>query len=132
MRYLLDTNICIAYLNGNSINVKNNFLNHNPSEIFLNSVVKAELFYGAIKSQRQEENIQKLERFFENFVSLPFDDNASDIYGKIRADLERSGKIIGPNDLLIASIALANDAILVTNNTAEFERVKNLKLVDWK
>ena len=132
MRYLLDTNICIAYLNGRSLNVKRNFLQNSPSEIFLCSIVKAELIYGAMKSKKVEQNIEKLEQFFKQFSSLPFDDDSSKIYGKIRANLEKSGNIIGLNDLLIASVALANDMTLVTNNIGEFERVEGLKIVDWK
>lgn len=132
MSYLLDTNICIAYLNGRSNSVKNNFLNCNPSDIFLCSVVKAELIYGAMKSQKIESNIERLKLFFDRFNSLPFDDSASIFYGQIRADLESTGNIIGPNDLMIASVALTHDMTLVTNNTGEFSRVKNLKLVDWK
>jgi len=132
MRYLLDTNIYIAYLNGRSLNVKRNFLQNSPSEIFLCSIVKAELIYGAMKSKKVEQNIEKLEQFFKQFSSLPFDDDSSKIYGKIRAYLEKSGNIIGPNDLLIASVALANDMTLVTNNIGEFERVEGLKIVDWK
>lgn len=132
MRYLIDTNICIAYLNGRSIEIKNNFLKHNPTDIFLCSIVKAELIYGAMKSQKIEQNRKKLELFFEQFISLPFDDKSSNIYGNIRASLEKSGNIIGPNDLLIASIAIANSMTLVTNNRSEFERVEGLDIVDWK
>jgi len=132
MRYLLDTNICIAYLNGRSDNVRDNFLQYNPSDIFLCSVVKAELIYGAMKSQKKDENLQKLKYFFDRFNSFAFDDNSSIIYGQIRADLEKIGNIIGPNDLMIASIAISNDITLVTNNTKEFSRVKNLKIEDWK
>jgi tRNA(fMet)-specific endonuclease VapC len=63
---------------------------------------------------------------------LPFDDRAGKIYGQVRADLEARGTTIGPNDLMIAAIALANDLTLVTHNTSEFNRVLGLKLVDWQ
>ena len=56
----------------------------------------------------------------------------SEEYAQIRADLSRQGKLIGPNDMLIAAIARAHDAVLVTNNTCEFERVANLRLTDWQ
>lgn len=65
-------------------------------------------------------------------VSLPFDDRAADEYGRIRAYLARLGTPIGPNDLLIAAIALANNATLVTHNTTEFNRVPGLTIVDWE
>jgi tRNA(fMet)-specific endonuclease VapC len=96
------------------------------------SVVKAELFYGVQKSVKQKENIEKVHKFLDQFVSLSFDDKASEKYGEIRADLEKTGTPIGPNDLLIASIALANNVILVTHNTREFKRVKGLKIEDWE
>ncbi len=64
-------------------------------------------------------------------VSVPFDDLAADVYGRIRADLERQGQAIGPNDTLIAAIALANGLTIVTHNTAEFSRVSGLLIEDW-
>ncbi len=76
--------------------------------------------------------IAGLVHFFNGFVSLPFDDRASEATGTIRADLERQGTPIGPNDLLIAAIALANNAILVTHNSREFGRVARLKIEDWE
>ena len=131
MRYLLDTNTCIAYLNGRSESVKNRLLSSEGEDLFLCSVVKAELTYGAMKSQRVETNMAKLHTFFDYFVSLPFGDREAEKYGEIRSVLEGQGKIIGPNDLMIASIASANDMILVTNNTKEFQRVEGLRIEDW-
>ncbi|MCB1189941.1 MAG: type II toxin-antitoxin system VapC family toxin [Leptospiraceae bacterium] len=129
--YLLDTNICIYFLNGISLSVKENLLLKNPENIYLCSVVKAELYYGAIKSKYQNQNILKIDRFAEKFISLSFDDSASLIYGGIRAELESKGIPIGPNDLMIASIAIANNLILVTNNTKEFGRIQKLSLENW-
>ena len=131
MSFLLDTNVCIAYLNGTSSAIKEHFRTKHSSDLFLCSVVKAELIYGAYKSQRPEENLKKVEHFLGHFPSLPFDDKAAEFYGKIRASLEKQGQIIGPNDLMIASIALANQKILITNNTREFSRVEGLNLGDW-
>jgi tRNA(fMet)-specific endonuclease VapC len=73
-----------------------------------------------------------LRRFSEPFSSLPFDDDAAEVYGRIRTQLEKSGKPIGPNDLLIAAIAIAHDATLVTHNTGEFSRVEDLRYEDWE
>lgn len=70
--------------------------------------------------------------FSASFESLPLDDAAAEIYGRLRLDLEQAGKLIGPYDLLIAAIALANDVILVTHNTDEFGRVAGLKFEDWR
>lgn len=129
--YLLDTNTCIHFLNGSSIKVRQQLQDQTPSEIALCSVVKAKLLYGARNSQKVEANLQRLKQFFAPLNSLPFDDRCAEEYAQIRADLTRQGKLIGPNDLMIAAIARAHDAILVTNNTAEFQRVANLRLVDW-
>lgn len=131
MRYLLDTNACIRFLNGRSESLRQHILVRNPREILLCSVVKAELFYGAMKSQNPQRTLARQQQFVNRFVSLPFDDKAAEVYSEIRADLEKMGQPIGPNDLLIAAIAMANDVTLVTHNTREFGRVKNLKLEDW-
>jgi tRNA(fMet)-specific endonuclease VapC len=103
-----------------------------PEEIRLCSVVKAELYFGAHRSSRKRENLVLLESLFKVYASLPFDDRAAKIYGKIRANLAASGSPIGPNDLLIASIALAGKAVLITHNTCEFQRVRGLKIEDWE
>src|SRR5688500_5645046 len=110
MIHLLDSNTCIRYLNGQSESIRRNLEARRPEEIVLCSVVKGELIYGAIKSARPESNLDKLRRFSEPFSSLPFDDAAAEVYGQIRTHLERSGKPIGPNDLLIAAIAMAHGA----------------------
>jgi tRNA(fMet)-specific endonuclease VapC len=65
------------------------------------------------------------------FRSLPFDDASAEVYGRIRAQLGAQGNLIGPNDLLIASIALANNLTLVTHNTREFSRIPELRIEDW-
>ncbi|MFQ5602231.1 MAG: type II toxin-antitoxin system VapC family toxin [bacterium] len=132
MSYLLDTNTCIRYLNGTSKSVRLNLESRQPEDIILCSVVKAELFYGAMKSAKPRKNLQRIEKFFEPFISLPFDDRASKVYGKIRCDLEKSGTPIGPNDLLIAAIAVANEVILVTHNVKEFRRIRGMSLEDWE
>lgn len=132
MNYLLDTNTCIKYLNGRSAEIKKKLESVNPQNIFLCSVVKAELFYGAVKSQKSRENLTKITNFMNQFDSLPFDDQAAQIYGRIKCYLEKAGKLIGPNDLLIASIAIANNIVLVTNNTREFKRIKEIQIEDWE
>ncbi len=132
MSYLLDTNTCIRYLNGKSENIRKQLESKLPEDIVLCSVVKAELFYGALKSAKPEENLQKVHRFSDRFVSFPFDDKASEEYGKIRSTLEKAGTPIGPNDLLIAAISRANDVTLVTHNTREFGKVEGLEVEDWE
>jgi len=90
------------------------------------------MLFGAYKSPRRQPNLQLLEKLFLRFASLPFDDACADTYGRIRADLAARGQPIGPNDLLIAAIALTHDVTLVTHNTAEFSRVAGLRLEDWQ
>ncbi len=130
--FLLDTNVCIHLLNGRHTQIQDNFRNSSPSQIILCSVVKAELIFGARHSAKVEDNLQLLNQFFAPLNSLPFDDRSAEEYGVIRADLSSQGKIIGPNDLLIASIAKAFDLVLVTHNTKEFSRITGLRLVDWQ
>ncbi len=101
-------------------------------DVALCSVVKAELLYGAARSQQPERNQAQLQRFFAGFPSLSFDDQAAAAYGTLRAALEASGTLIGPNDLMIAAIALASGLVLVTHTTAEFSRVPALKIEDWQ
>jgi tRNA(fMet)-specific endonuclease VapC len=95
-------------------------------------VVKAELLYGARKSERSAHNLRVLERLFAQFRSLAFDDACSHQYGVIRAELERVGRPIGPYDMMIAATAIVADLTLVTHNTSEFSRVADLKLMDWE
>ena len=132
MIYLLDTNTCIKYLNGRSDNIRKNIESKHPQDIKVCSVVKAELFYGSMKSFNPDKNLEKQRRFVNRFISLPFDDSAAEAYSIIRAQLEKLGTPIGPNDLLIASIALANNLTLITHNTGEFIRVENLHIEDWE
>jgi tRNA(fMet)-specific endonuclease VapC len=130
--YLLDTNACIRVLNGTSESMLLRLRSHTPGEIRVCAVVKAELYFGARKSSRVQENLLLLDRFFGPIESLPFDDSCAEHYGVIRADLERQGRPIGPNDLLIAATARAHDLTLVTNNRAEFSRIAGLRLEDWE
>jgi len=131
MKYLLDTNVCIAYLNNRNANVVQEIKASKPEDLFLCQIVKAELIYGAYKSARQVENLALLGKFLHQFGSLPFNDESVEAYGQIRAKLDKIGKPIGFNDLIIASIALAHDITLVTHNVREFSRVSHLEIVDW-
>ena len=130
--YVLDSNVCIRLLNEQHDGIKAQFMSHAPSEIYLCSVVKAELLFGARHSQRVEANLQRLELFFAPLGSLVFDDTCAEMYARIRHMLSVDGLLIGPNDMLIAAIALANDMILVTHNQKEFSRIIGLRLEDWE
>lgn len=133
MTHLLDTNTCVAHLRfPDRIPIARRLEEMNASDVVLCSVVKAELTYGVLRSRDTASNLAKLARFFARFVSLPFDDAAAETYGHIRSELARKGTPIGPNDLMIAAIARANDLTLVTHNTAEFGRVSGLRIEDWE
>jgi tRNA(fMet)-specific endonuclease VapC len=130
---LLDTNSCIDHLRrGPSSTVTANLAAARPGSVVLCSVVVAELLYGAHRSARKAQTLSQVQTFCGGFLSLPFDDRAAAEYGQIRAHLVGLGTPIGPNDLMIAAIALANGLILVTHNTAEFSRVPGLTLEDWQ
>ena len=131
MKYLLDTNICIALLKNSDINLIKKMKSHTPDQFAICSIVKAELLYGARKSQAVENNLLLLSKFFDQLDSLPFDDKATDFYGTQRAILEKAGTPIGQADLLIASIALANNRTVITRNHKEFIRVQGLKVDVW-
>ncbi len=132
MIYLPDTNVWIAFLNP-GVNVVKHRMGAMPSnQIATCSVVKAELYFGAEMSARKRENTDMLDALFSEMRSLPFDDLAAQHYARVRAHLSATGTPIGPNDLMIAAIALANEMTLVTHNTDEFARVPDLVYEDWE
>jgi tRNA(fMet)-specific endonuclease VapC len=132
MRYLLDTSVCIPLINGTDEHLKSRLLEQPPASVLLCSVVKAELLFGARYSSCAAENLDRISRFCRVFESLPFDDEAAQHHGGIRAQLKREGRPIGANDMLIAATALAADLTLVTRNLEEFKRVPGLMVDDWR
>jgi tRNA(fMet)-specific endonuclease VapC len=132
MKWILDTNACIRYLNGRAPRLRQRIDAADPNDLLVCSVVKAELFFGAAQSSTPTVTLQRQKEFLAHFASLAFDDMAANLYGPIRAELKASGTPIGPNDLLIASIALANGVTLVTLNVNEFSRVKGLMIENWE
>jgi tRNA(fMet)-specific endonuclease VapC len=132
MKYLLDTNICIRYINGRAPKLRLKLPTIPMTDVVVCDIVVAELFYGAAKSNRPTESLAKQQAFLQPYVSLPFDGEAAMHYGHIRAQLEKLGTPIGSLDMLIAAIALAHDLTLITHNTAEFKRVSGLKIEDWE
>lgn len=131
MNYFLDTNICVYYLKGMYGSIAENLLRRHPEEIRIPSMVKAELLYGAYRSQRSSENIELLEEFLFPFRIVGFSDNECIEYARIRAELEAKGTIVRPNDLIIASTVVAHDGVLVTNDEKEFNRVRGLTVENW-
>lgn len=135
MSYLLDTNAWVDHLRrGPNSLVTAKLIALSPGSAYLCSVALAELLYGAHHSHPAltSMHLNLIAVLQQRFDSLPFDDAAAEAYGKIRAHLRRLGTPIGPNDLMIAAIALANGFTVVTHNTAEFSRVPGLSLEDWQ
>ena len=131
MLYMLDTNICSFILREKPLYIKEKLkLCEKSHTVALSSVVVAELLYGAQK-RNSKQLMAIVEAFIGNFVVYDFDKEASSHYAKIRNALEKKGQIIGSNDLFIAAHAKSLDAVLVTNNTKEFERVAGLEIEDW-
>jgi len=129
--YLLDTNICIYIINKRSENIISIFENMNQCEIKISAVTVAELEYGASKSQYQDRNRRALLGFVLPFEILTFDDYDAEMFGLLRAYLEKKGQIIEPYDMQIAAQALCKRLILVTNNVREFERIPELRVENW-
>ena len=132
MPYLLDSNVCIAYLRGRSPLVRQRLAAAQSQSVCLCSVVKAELTYGTLRSADPAANRVRVVAFTQPYRSLAFDDTAAEHFATIRRHLETLGATIGPFDLQIAAIALAHGYTLVTHNTQEFSRVPGLLLEDWE
>lgn len=131
MRYMLDTNICIYSIKHKPEKVFLRLQQHEPAEICISSVTYAELVHGVEKSQAVEKNRLALALLLANIEILDFDAAAAESYGKIRADLEKKGTPIGPLDMMIAGHAMSLNYTVVTNNTKEFGRIKDLLLENW-
>lgn len=127
---LLDTNICIAIMKGHS-NAVAALAASQPNEIIVPTIVRAELYFGAYNRTKTKNTLADIENFLAPLQSLEFSLQAAKTYGQLRADLKKRGRPIGPNDLIIASLALAHNFALVTNNTQEFSMVKGLLVEDW-
>lgn len=130
MVWLLDTNILIAINKKNPL-VLSRLAKVDYRSIILSSVVVAEIEYGIAKSARYDSNRKLFDVLISRFAMLHFDGRAAKAFGRLRADLERRGSVIGPYDMMIAAHALALEATLVTDNIREFERVEGLKLDNW-
>ena len=131
MTYFLDANICIYHLNGSEPRISDRLEKIVTKDIKIPSMVAAELLFGANNSNRKETNIKLFKKFLSLYAIVPFDENAACHYAAIRADLEREGSPIGGNDLIIASIVLANGGVLVSHSRSEFSRIGGLTVEDW-
>ena len=134
MKYLLDANTCIGWLRLNQEKLVSRIKQEDPVNLVICSVVVGELIYGAERAapEHRTNNRLRVEQLRSQFASIPFDDLADEEYGRLRAYLATMGTPIGPNDLMIAAIALAKGLILVTHNISEFRRVPGLQSEDWQ
>jgi tRNA(fMet)-specific endonuclease VapC len=133
-KYLIDTNVCIALINGSEVNVRRRLQRTvaRRTVILLSSVVAFELWYGVAKSQRKDSNTQRLEAFFAGPLEWTlFDEDDARAAGTVRAELEAIGKPIGAYDVLLAGQARRRGAILLSSNAKEFAHVPGLKWEDW-
>lgn len=131
VRYLLDTNICIYVRQKKSPEVMRHFDELKSGEAGISIITYGELIYGAEKSSHRSEALRRLQELVTVLPALPMPETAANTYGKLRAELEARGEMIGNNDLWIAAHAITTRAILVTNDESEFRRVRGLKLQNW-
>jgi len=133
MRLLFDTDVCIYLINRRpGFEQMLERLDGVPrTQTFVSTITVAELQHGVAKSARRNHNLKRVIHFLGNFEVAPFDESAATAYGPLRAELERKGRPIGPLDTLIAAQAIALRAVLVTNNTREFGRVRGLDVESW-
>ena len=130
IKYMLDTDILIYTIKNRPKKVKEAF--KKQSEFLAMSAVSlGELIYGAERSAQSERNLADVEALAARLEVVPFDSAAATQFGQVRAELAKSGKIIGPYDLMIAGHARSRGLILVTNNMREFKRVPGLRVENW-
>jgi len=128
--YIIDTDICIYWLKGNR-NVARRIENQGIENISVTIITACELYFGAYNSQKKDRNIAALNELFMQLKVIQTTSEVARTFGDIKARLEQEGRIINDADILIASIIIANNGILVTNNTDHFKRISGLRLENW-
>lgn len=130
MRYLLDTDICIYWLKGNA-NVKAKIELVDRSDLAICAITASELYFGAYNSSKIESNLQTAQAFIRAIKILSLEDNALHKFGQLKARLRQAGTPVADFDLMIASVAIANNLSLITNNTRHYKRIAELALDNW-
>lgn len=132
MRYLLDTNICIYCISGRIPQLFDRvLLRHQSTGVAISAISKAEMFAGSYRRGSPSLYRQEQDEFFSYFPSLPFNDTAADVYGRIHAFLRDRGQLMGVADMQIATIAMANGITVVTHDMRGFARLPDLPIEDW-
>jgi len=129
-KFLLDSDILIYFLKGRE-EIISQFSKYAVEDLVISRINYTELLYGAYNSAKTDKNLKIVVPFLENFEVLEFDRYAAEIFAKEKARLKRQGTMLADMDLMIASIAIANNLTLVSNNTKHFERVKGLEVDNW-
>lgn len=130
MKYLLDTDICIYWLKGRTA-VRDKINEIGQTEIAICVITASELYFGAYNSSKIEKNLITAETFIRSIPVIPLSNNTLKKFGQLKAQLRQAGTSVADFDLLIASVALTEDLILVTNNTRHYQRIIGLKLDNW-
>jgi tRNA(fMet)-specific endonuclease VapC len=131
VRYMLDTDTCSYIMKRSSEAIIKRLRAVPVTDVCVSVITKAELLYGVEVSPRRTQDAAALQAFLPHVAVLEFPDDAAAHYAQIRADLKKRGQMIGANDLFIAAHARALGLTLVTDNLAEFERVRGLSLENW-
>ncbi len=130
MKYIIDSDILIYFLK-NHPKVVNKFAEAEADDIGITIITYAELLFGAYNSLKIKKNLSKIKSFLETMTIVDFDKPAADIFARLKSDLRKEGKIISDMDLIIASICIANQLTLITNNSKHFKRIRELKIENW-
>ncbi len=130
-KFILDTDICIYWLKGNK-NIEHKIIKKGIENIYITVITECELFYGAFKSVKKEKNLAVVKGLKKKLRTLHTIESVPYIYGKAKSLLEAKGLMLDDADLLIASVAMSNNATFVTNNTEHFKRIPDLKVENWK
>lgn len=131
MKYVLDTDILIYFFSGHQSVIDRISAVLRTDYLSTTIFNKTELLYGAFNSAKIDHNLKKIQESLRDIKVLEFSHEASFIFAEHKAQLKKNGNIVADMDLMIASVVLANDGILVTNNTKHFQKVKKLKLENW-
>lgn len=131
MRYMLDTDICIALIKNRPETMLHRLKGLSVEEVGISGIVAAGLWFGVAHSRKKRQNQSALKDFLAYVTLLNWPGEAAALYGRVRAQLQKKGTPIGAMDLLIGTHALFLDTVLVTNNTREYKRIPDLKIENW-
>ena len=128
-KFILDSDILIYFLKGKKDTIQK-VISLPKDDLYITIINYAELQYGIYNSNKITQNKEKILPFLDNFKILQFDTKSSEIFAKLKAKLKKQGKIIADMDLMIASIAISNKAVLFTNNLKHFKRIEELQILE--